>query len=43
MTKIKGEKMGFSGLMAVALCVIATGAMLYIAIDAAKKSPIEYN
>ena len=30
--------MGFSGFMAVALCVIATGMMLYIAIDAVKKS-----
>ena len=33
--------MGFSGFMAVALCVIATGAMLYLAIDAVKKSPIK--
>jgi hypothetical protein len=31
--------MGFSGFMAIALCVIATGMMLYIAIDALKKSP----
>jgi hypothetical protein len=30
--------MGFSGFMALVLCVIATFAMLYIAIDAAKKS-----
>jgi hypothetical protein len=28
--------MGFSGFLALALCVIATGAMLWIAIDAAK-------
>ena len=34
---------GFSGFMAVALCVIATGMMLSVAIGAAKKSPIEYN
>jgi len=33
--------MGFSGFMAVALCVIATGMMLYIAIDATKKSPVK--
>jgi len=30
--------MGFSGFMAVALCVIATGMMLSIAISAAKKA-----
>ncbi len=30
--------MGFSGFMALVLCVVATFAMLYIAIDAAKKS-----
>ena len=33
--------MGFSGFIEIALCVIATGMMLYIAIDAAKKSPIK--
>ena len=33
--------MGFSGFMALVLCVVATGMMLYIAIDAAKKSPIK--
>ncbi len=33
--------MGFSGFMAIALCVIATGMMLYIAIDAIKKSPVK--
>ena len=32
--------MGFSGFVAVSLCVIATGIMLYIAIDAIKKSPL---
>ncbi len=31
--------MGFSGFMAIALCVIATGMMLYIVVDAVKKSP----
>ncbi len=40
MIKSKGEKMGFSGFMAIALCVIATGAILYLAIDATKKSPL---
>ncbi|GAX87520.1 conserved hypothetical protein [Lebetimonas natsushimae] len=30
--------MGFSGFIALALCVIATGAILYIAIDATKKA-----
>jgi hypothetical protein len=30
--------MGFSGFLALALCVIATGAILYIAIDATKKA-----
>ena len=35
--------MGFSGFMALVLCVAAIGMMLYVAIDAAKKSPIEYN
>jgi hypothetical protein len=34
----KGANMGFSGFMALVLCVVATGAMLYIAIDAAKKA-----
>jgi len=33
--------MGFSGFIAVSLCVIATGVMLYLAIDAIKKSPIK--
>ena len=33
--------MGFSGFIAVALCVIATGIMLWIAADAIKKSPIK--
>jgi len=33
--------MGFSGFLGVALCVIATGIMLYIAIDAVKKSPLK--
>jgi hypothetical protein len=33
--------MGFSGFMALAMCVIATGAILYLAIDAIKKSPIK--
>ncbi|ROR41201.1 hypothetical protein EDC58_0686 [Caminibacter pacificus] len=33
--------MGFSGFMALVLCVVATGAMLYIAIDATKKSPVK--
>ena len=32
--------MGFSGFLAIALCVIATGAILSIAISAIKKSPI---
>ena len=35
--------MGFSGFMALALCVIATGAMLSVAISALKKSPIKDN
>ncbi len=30
--------MGFSGFVAVLLCVIATGAMLYLALDAINKS-----
>jgi hypothetical protein len=30
--------MGFSGFMALVLCVVATGAMLYLAIDATKKA-----
>jgi len=33
--------MGFSGFIAIALCVIATGAMLSIAISASKNSPIK--
>ena len=32
--------MGFSGFVAVLLCVIATGIMLFIAVDANKKSPL---
>jgi len=35
--------MGFSGFLAIALCVIATGMMLSVAISAAKKSPIKDN
>ncbi len=35
--------MGFSGFMALALCVIATGAILCLAFDAIKKSPIKDN
>ncbi len=30
--------MGFSGFIALLLCVVATGAMLCIALDAAKKA-----
>ena len=37
----KGDKMGFSGFIAVALCVIATGMMLSIVAGAVKKSPIK--
>jgi hypothetical protein len=33
--------MGFSGFLAIALCVIATGAILSIAISATKQSPIK--
>ena len=33
--------MGFSGFLAIALSVIATGAILSIAISAAKQSPIK--
>ena len=33
--------MGFSGFMAVALCFIATGLMLSVALSAIKKSPIK--
>ena len=35
--------MGFSGFIAVALCVIATGMMLGIVASAVKKSPIKDN
>ena len=32
---------GFSGFVAIAMCVTATFMMLYVAIDAARKSPIK--
>ncbi len=32
--------MGFSGFVAVLFCVIAAGVMLYLAVDAIKKSPL---
>jgi hypothetical protein len=32
---------GFSGFVAIAMCVAATFMMLYIALDATKKSPIK--
>jgi len=33
--------MGFSGFMALVLCVAATGMMLWVVADAIKKSPIK--
>ena len=33
--------MGFSGFMALVLCVVATGMMLWVVADAVKKSPIK--
>ncbi len=33
--------MGFSGFMALVLCVVATGMMLWVVADAIKKSPIK--
>lgn len=35
--------MGFSGFMALVLCVVATGMMLWVVSDAVKKSPIKDN
>jgi len=35
--------MGFSGFMALVLCVVATGMMLSVVADAVKKSPIKDN
>ena len=33
--------MGFSGFIALVLCVVATGMMLWVVADAIKKSPIK--